>query len=258
MLPGISESADQFGDGELHMRSQKLLIIDNSPVQCQTLSRVFRRLGYDVVTATGGVDGLTRVAEQRPDAIILDLLLPDIDGVQICRQLKQGAETNRLPVILFTGRTRVIDILHGFQAGADMFIAKGLTLMKLVNFVKALLAEHTHEADGFDVQMAMKTSQELLRMLIGAFDGIVRARLELALGLNATASILDQATKELPTGWKLQALREGMYWYLDIRQAVIQFATFVSAVFQILEQKREDIEVGHLKEAFEHQLIFFD
>lgn len=240
------------------MNSQKLLIIDNSPVQCQTLSRVFRRLGYDILTTAQGADGLALASEQRPDLIILDLLLPDIDGIQICEQLKRSAATHQLPVILFTGRTRVIDILRGFQAGADMFMAKELTLTKLVNVVKALLTQQAHEADGVNVQLAMKTSQELLRMLTGAFDGIIRARLEIALGLNATASILDQAAKKLSAGWKLQALREGMYWYLDIRQAVMQFATFVSAVFQILERKRGDIEVDRLREAFEHQLVFFD
>lgn len=236
------------------MVPQRILIIDNSLIQCQALSRIFGKLGYDTLIAYEGAQGFTLASLNAPHLIILDLLLPDQDGFQVYERLKQDAQTQPIPLILFTGRTRIADILRGFAAGADMFITKELGYEKLVSYTTAILAEQDHHAEDSDQPRPRTIRHELLKSLVAAFNGLVRPRLELALG-TAAAAVLQTATEKLPAGWQLEALHEGMDSYLAVRGAVVEFNIFVSEVFNLLEERLGSIEVSHLREAFEQQSL---
>jgi len=237
---------------------KRILIVDNSEIQCRALSRAFQKIKAITLVAGTGAEGVAQASLNQPDVIVLDLLLPDMDGFEVCDQLKRDAQTQPIPVVLFTGRTRVVDVMRGFAAGADMFIGKGLSYDKLIHCVGAFLAKQTGNGAEVDHQLVIKTCRELLESLCAAFDSVVRSRMEISLGTNAAAAVFQQATEKLPAGWKMQALREGAYDYLAVREAVVEFDILVSEVFGILGTMADSIEVGHLKDAFEQQLILLD
>jgi hypothetical protein len=148
--------------------------------------------------------------------------------------------------------------MRGFAAGADMFMGKGPGYDKLVHCVGALLAKPSEDGAGVDHQLVMRTFQAFLESLCAAFEGVVRPRMEIALGTNTAAAVLEQAAEKLPAGWKIEALREGAGDYLAVREAVVEFNILVSEVFRLLEGRADSIEVSHLKDAFEQQLILVD
>lgn len=238
--------------------SKRILIVDNSEIQCRALTRALQRLGVTTLAVETGADGLAAASLNAPDLIILDLLLPDMDGIKVCQQLKQDASTQRIPVILFTGRTRVVDVMRGFEAGADLFIGKGLSYDNLVHCVGALLANSGDDGAGVDHEWVLKTSQTFLESLWAAFDGVVRPRLEIALGTQAAAAVLKQAAEKSSMGWKLEALRQGVSHVTAVREVVGEFNAFVAEVFRLLEEKADTINVNPVKEAFEQQLILVE
>ncbi|MBI3950226.1 MAG: response regulator [Acidobacteria bacterium] len=240
------------------MGPKRIMIIDNSEIQCRALTRAFMKLNAATLTAAKGEEGLELAAMSNPDLIVLDLLLSDMDGFEVCELLKKNEQTRHIPVVMFTGRTRIVDIMRGFEAGADMFIGKGLGYDKLVDYISAVLVHRNGTGDGVEYPRVMRTCKELLDSLWAAFDGVVCSRLEISLGTNAAAAVLQQAAEKSPAGWKIQWLREGTYDYLAVREAVVAFNAFVAEVFNTLEAMAGSIEVSHLRDAFEQQLPLFD
>jgi CheY-like chemotaxis protein len=240
------------------MIPKKILIIENSAILCQTLSRLFLKQGWATFTAATGADGLIFASLNNPDSIVLDLLLPDMDGFDVCEQLKKNERTQPIPVVLFTGRTRVVDIMRGFDVGTDMFIGKGLGYEKLVSYIKTSFNEGSWNPDDADHQLAMKACRELLDSLYAAFESVLRPRLEIALGVRTTADVFEKAAEKLQPGWKIQTLRERMNRSPAVRDAIVEFNTFVSELFGILDEMGHRIEVNRLRNTFEQQLALFD
>ena len=101
-----------------------LLLIDDSEVQSCQITASLERLGYSVTRASSGVEGLRLAREKPPDLVLLDVVMPDIDGFAVCRWLKMNAETRDIPVIMLTVRTAVADRVAGLNIGADDYLAK--------------------------------------------------------------------------------------------------------------------------------------
>ena len=100
-------------------------------------SRALELEGYSVVAVANGADALTSAAEHRPDVVVLDLMMPDVDGVTVCRVLR--AEGNRTPILMLTARTETSDRVAGLDAGADDYLAKPFDLDELLARLRALL-----------------------------------------------------------------------------------------------------------------------
>lgn len=114
----------------------KILIVEDEEPLLFTLAHNLRREGYAVVTATRGDDGLKLAREQSPDLIILDLMLPAIDGIQICRLLRRD---NDVPIIMLTALGGERDKVVGLDTGADDYVAKPFGMRELLARVRALL-----------------------------------------------------------------------------------------------------------------------
>lgn len=97
------------------------------------------KAGYDVLCATCGEEGLAMVAEKRPDLALLDLMLPGIDGLEICRRLKADAESCDIPIIMLTARGEERDVVQGLEVGADDYVTKPFSVKVLLARVKAVL-----------------------------------------------------------------------------------------------------------------------
>ncbi|WP_327008732.1 response regulator [Dactylosporangium sp. NBC_01737] len=96
--------------------------------------------GYDVVAVDNGLAALTEATQNPPDLVVLDVMMPGMSGIDVCRQLRQDAGTKALPIILLTARAQEGDVEVGFGAGADDYIVKPFSPRELVSRVEAVLA----------------------------------------------------------------------------------------------------------------------
>jgi putative two-component system response regulator len=127
----------------------KVLIVDDEQTNVDILTRLMSRLGYEVVSAPNGELGLKAVAQHRPDIVLLDVNMPVLDGLEVCRRLKQDAATRLIPVILITGLTATEDRIRGIDVGADDFLSKPFVVAELEARVRSLtrLKRYTDELE---------------------------------------------------------------------------------------------------------------
>jgi DNA-binding response OmpR family regulator len=109
----------------------RVLVIDDDP-DVRMLCRINLRFdGHDVIEASGGAEGLALMASDPPDAILLDVMMPNLDGIQVLRRLRESEETVDVPVVIVSARVGIDDQIEGFEAGADDYLTKPFTLTDL-------------------------------------------------------------------------------------------------------------------------------
>ena len=106
---------------------KRLLVVEDEPQILQFLRRGLTYKGFEVDTACSGHQALEQAQERSPDLVVLDVLLPDIDGFEVCRRLRRNGEVD-LPILMLTARDEVSDKIAGLDSGADDYITKPLTL----------------------------------------------------------------------------------------------------------------------------------
>jgi DNA-binding response OmpR family regulator len=114
-----------------------ILLVEDDARISEPLLRVLATEGFDAVHAACGLDGLAQVALRRPDLVLLDLTLPDIDGLDVCRKVRE--DRPELPIIMLTARAEEMDVIVGLGAGADDYVPKPFRLAELVARIKARL-----------------------------------------------------------------------------------------------------------------------
>jgi len=117
----------------------KILVIEDEPDLQQVLEYNLRQSGHDVLLAGRGEEGLALARDQRPDLVLLDLMLPDISGTEVCKSLRDSAKTRKLPVIMLTARGEEIDRVVGFELGADDYVVKPFSVRELLLRIQAIL-----------------------------------------------------------------------------------------------------------------------
>ena len=132
-----SGSVNTFDAG--FMTKPTILIIEDERAIVDVLSYNFRKEGFEVLTATDGQDGLRRAQTSLPDLVVLDLMLPVIEGLEVCRQLRTGTRTKEIPILMLTARSEEVDEIVGFQMGADDYVTKPFKMKPLIQRIKALL-----------------------------------------------------------------------------------------------------------------------
>ena len=115
---------------------KKILIIDDEARMRKIVADFLQREGYLIIEAADGMEAIELFAEQQPDLLILDVMMPRVDGWQVCREIRK---TSRVPIIMLTARSEEIDELTGFELGADEYIAKPFSPRILVARVNAIL-----------------------------------------------------------------------------------------------------------------------
>src|SRR5258708_39730726 len=121
------------------MSKQSILIIEDERALVEVLTYSLSEEGVDVHSATVGQDGCRRAQTALPDLIVLDLMLPVIEGLEVCRILKSGARTRDIPLLILTARSEEVDEIVGFQMGADDYVTKPFKIKPLIQRIKALL-----------------------------------------------------------------------------------------------------------------------
>lgn len=123
---------------------QKVLVVDDDPHILEVVCFALRQAGYMPVTATNGAIALDRVTCERPSLVILDIMLPELDGTDVCRQLRRDSA---VPVIFLTSKDEESDRVMGFELGADDYVVKPFSPRELVARVKAVLRRHAASSD---------------------------------------------------------------------------------------------------------------
>jgi two-component system response regulator MprA len=123
----------------------KILVVDDEPAVRDALERALRSHGYAVAKAIDGQDALDRVANETPDLVVLDILMPRLDGLETCRRLR--ASGDRTPILMLTARDAVGDRVEGLDAGADDYLVKPFALDELLARIRALLRRAAPNAD---------------------------------------------------------------------------------------------------------------
>lgn len=122
------------------MSEATVLVVDDDRVIQRLVGLNFEMKGYTVITAGDGVEGLMQARNERPDAVVLDVMMPMMDGLEVARALKADPHTASIPVVLLTARTKIDDMREGRDAGADDYVTKPFDPTELVQRVEGLLA----------------------------------------------------------------------------------------------------------------------
>ena len=117
----------------------RILVVDDDPILIQITAKTLLASGYEVFKATSGPEALQRVDDIRPDLIILDVMMPEMDGYEVCRRLRNTATTARLPIMMLTAQESVEEKVRGFEAGADDYMTKPFQPPELQARAKVLL-----------------------------------------------------------------------------------------------------------------------
>lgn len=135
------------------MARKQILVIEDDPDIVEVLVYNLNREGYEVLAAESGEDGLSLAKSKSPDLILLDLMLPGMEGLQVCRKLKNDPATSGVPVIMLTARTEDADIVTGLEMGADDYVTKPFSPRVLIARVRAVLRRPAVSGDLSDDQV---------------------------------------------------------------------------------------------------------
>lgn len=121
------------------MSQPTVLVVEDEPAQLEVLIYNLEAEGFRVLSAVNGEDALLLVAENNPDIIVLDWMMPQISGIEVCRRLKTRSETRSIPVIMLSARSEEIDRVRGLEIGADDYVTKPYSIVELMARVRAHL-----------------------------------------------------------------------------------------------------------------------
>jgi CheY-like chemotaxis protein len=130
---------DTAVDSDARTAESKILVVDDNEQNLELLVAYLETLGCPVVTAVDGVDALEKVAAEKPDLILLDIMMPRMSGFEVCRKIKSDPTTRDTPVIMVTALNELTDIERGVESGTDDFITKPVNRLELTTRVKSLL-----------------------------------------------------------------------------------------------------------------------
>jgi len=123
------------------MAKTKILVIDDEVDIVDTVSFMLRSRGYDVITASDGGEGLTKAMVEHPNLILLDIIMPVMDGFEVCFKLKRDKDARKIPVIMITARGDNEAVVKARSAGADDYIVKPFSLPTLISKINKLIAK---------------------------------------------------------------------------------------------------------------------
>jgi DNA-binding response OmpR family regulator len=119
--------------------SQYILVVDDDEDVAETIERTLRRAGHVVAVAHRGADALQMARQRHPDLVVLDIMMPGMNGIDVCRHLRANPDLAPAPILFLTARGEIADKIEGFEAGADDYLTKPFDLRELELRVKALL-----------------------------------------------------------------------------------------------------------------------
>lgn len=127
---------------------KKILAVDDERHIVRLIQVNLERAGYEVITAFDGREALTKISEERPDMVILDVMMPYMDGLETLKQIRANPATRELPVIMLTAKAQDQDVFAGYTSGVDIYLTKPFNPMELLTFVKRIFTELESDEGG--------------------------------------------------------------------------------------------------------------
>ena len=139
---------------DMHFPASKgtILVVDDNRDTVTLVKIILEGNGYGVQTAYNGLEVFSRLEEQKPDLIILDIMMPHMDGLAVLKRLKETAETSSIPVIMLTAKVQYEDMIESYKLGADYYIFKPFTSTQLIKGINLILIgdqKHLNQLDQF-------------------------------------------------------------------------------------------------------------
>ncbi len=163
----------------------QILIVDDNPANLDIFETRLAAHGYDIITARDGEEGLALAREREPDLILLDIMMPKMDGIEVCRRLKGDPSLPFMPIILVSAKAESADVVAGLEAGADEYLTKPVDHRALVARVKSMLRiKELHdttqeqaeriEADAARLAEWYESLQSRVAQQVAVLDGVGR------------------------------------------------------------------------------------
>lgn len=175
---------------------EKILVVDDDVDSLKLIGLMLERHGYKVERASSGGQALAKAEAERPNLIILDVMMPDMNGLEVCRRLRANATTNKIPIIMFTAKTLIDDKVKGFEAGADDYLTKPTHPAELASRVKAILARSTAKQE---TAQPTNRSRNTTIGFIGSKGGVGTT----TVAINAAAGLLSLGENPIIADFRL-------------------------------------------------------
>ena len=137
--PNDQQTSSAAANSESFLPESTVLIVDDNPQNVELLQAFLEALPVKIVTASDGIEALDKVAEHKPDLILLDIMMPRMSGFQVCRKLKSDPKTRDIQVLMVTALNELGDIEQASECGTDDFVSKPVNKFELLTRVKSLL-----------------------------------------------------------------------------------------------------------------------
>ena len=131
--------------------ANKILAVDDEKHIVRLVEINLKKAGYEVTTASNGREALEAVALSTPDLIVMDVMMPEMDGFAALKKLKENSATSNIPVIMLTAKAQDADVFKGWQSGADLYLTKPFNPAELLTFVQRILSSKDEEQDTYDI-----------------------------------------------------------------------------------------------------------
>lgn len=179
--------------------AEKILIVDDDVDTLRLVGLMLQRQGYQISAATNGQQGLSKAVEELPDLILLDVMMPDMDGYEVTRQLRQNSLTAGIPILMFTAKTQLDDKVTGFEVGADDYLTKPTHPSELQAHVKALLTRSGAREKKGPVEAGGQRAHTIGVLAVRGGLGVSTVSMNLAAGLFSRTQA-DVALAEMVPG----------------------------------------------------------
>jgi len=183
--------------------AEKVLIIDDDIDTLKLVGLMLERQGYEISVASNGTIGLNKAAEEKPELILLDVMMPDMDGYEVTRRLREDPALAHIPIIMFTAKTMVDDKVAGFEAGVDDYLTKPTHPAELTAHVKAVLSRSAQAR-------ALPEEKAQIVAFLGARSGIGTTTLALNFGFLLQEQGYETILAELNPGHGSMGLELGL------------------------------------------------
>jgi DNA-binding response OmpR family regulator len=214
--------------------SRKILVIDDHPETVRLIELTLRRHGYEVAGAGSGAEGLASAEFEPPDLVLLDVMMPDMDGHTVCRKMRQNDQLRDVPVIMFSARSQVRDKKEGFESGANDYLVKPTRPAELISRVEAMLARRDEPAPGVASEPPAREAEPSpangdQRVPVVAVMGARGGAGTTTVALNLAVSMADQGQATTLVDLDVQQGHVAVYLGADFYQGVAEWLRLPAA-----------------------------
>jgi DNA-binding response OmpR family regulator len=176
--------------------AEKILVVDDDLDTLKLVGMMLQRQGFTIIAAINGAQALSKIQTEKPDLVLLDVMMPDIDGFEVCRQIRADPTFATTPILMFTAKIQVDDKVQGFEAGADDYLPKPTHPAELLAHVKALLGRSRGAATG----ATTPAKRARIISLIGAKGGLGTSTLAVNIAVTMAGRKQDVILLDLRPG----------------------------------------------------------